>query len=450
MRLQESEVVHGIIWLSGMKRRQFVQQCARLAAAAPAFPLLSQPAPPVVSVRLEGMAGEERVPVSQIPVFLLQRRPSMNLPFPLPRYSEVSGRDGWAHFLHVPPGVYTILVSPAPPRGGAETWLPQYGGGAPSWRTAETFTVSGNGVPVEFNILLRRGRPRRLTGHAVTEEGRPAAGAQVTLSRDDQPVPAIATVRTGDAGRFDFGFVFPDAYRLRAEWQDQVADEPYLLAPEGTASVSLRLEGGFPLEGRILGKEFLEAPRRFETLRVHALPESGAIFNERTAPVQPDGTFRFDSLAPGRYLLQPSVQPRGFYVERIRLAGVDALGEPIDLHRGYGPLEIEFAPGPGAVSGTVRDSAPATVVLVNQDPKRRHFLLFMPTARTDEKGAFTMENVAPGEYLALAFDRVETRDLMDSLLVERLRPLAETIKVVRAQTASVTLQTLVWDVAAGT
>ena len=115
----------------------------------------------------------------------------------------------------------------------------------------------------------------------------------------------------------------------------------------------MRLESTFPLEGRVAGQEFLEALPKLKALRVHALPESGAIFNEGTAAVQPDGSFRFASLAPGRYLLQPSEQPRGFYIQRVRLAGVDILGEPADLHRGYGPLEIEFASGPGAVSGTV-------------------------------------------------------------------------------------------------
>lgn len=437
-----------------MNRRRFIP----LALLAPSLPAVAQ-AQPQVSVRVEGIAGEDRVPLSQVPVTLLRLRPSMNLPFPLPVRSEISARDGWAHFFTLDPGVYSIQVRTVVPGDGKEGWLPQYAGGAPTWRTAETFTVRASGPPLEFRFVLQRGQPWRLTGKAVDEEGRPAAGAALSLSREDQPVPPVASATARTDGSFDFGFVFPDRFRIRGEWQGQSADESFLLPAEGTAPPTIRMERTFPLEGRLKGKDVLSALPRISGLRMHALPESGAIFNEATTPVQQDGTFAFSALSPGRYLLQPSFEPPGFYLQRMLLAGVDVLGETVDLHRGYGPLEVEFEPGPGSVAGAVEDAsrgaaepAPAgsIVALVNSDPKRRHFLLFIKSSQVGEKGGFSIDGVAPGEYLAWAFDRLETRDLSDSLLVERLKNFAETVKVTKGQTATVNLKLLSWDMAAGT
>jgi hypothetical protein len=427
--------------------------------AVPAvFPALAQGVK-AVSVRVQGMVGEELTPLAQMPVYLLQRRPSMNLPFPLPRRSEITGRDGWAHFHDVEPGVYSVDVRPVTPRDGQEGWLPQYGGGAPNWRLAETFAVRPGGAALEFGFVLQKGRPLRLTGRALNEEGRPAPGARISLTRNDLPVPPLASATSGPDGGFDFGFVFPDAYRIRGELSGQTADEPYVLPATGAPPAVLRLERTFALEGRVGGKELVAALPEVRGFRMHALPESGAIFNEGTAAVGPDGTFAFAKLAPGRYQLQPSLEPAGFYLNRIRLAGVDVLGETVELRRGYGPLEVEFESGPGSVTGQVEDDTkgektPAgpgsRVVLVSTDAKRRHFLLFIRTASVGEKGGFEVAGVAPGEYYAWAFDRFEARDLNDELLVERLKPSAETVKVVRNQATNVTLRLQMWELAAGT
>jgi hypothetical protein len=437
-----------------MQRRRFLPM---LASGPFAVRRARADGPGEVAVYVEGLEGEERRALSQTPVFLLRIRPSWNLPFPMPVRSEVTGRDGWARFHGVEPGVYAIHVRTTPPRDGNETWLPKYAGGAGSWRLAERFAVRPGGAPLEFRMTLDRGRAVQLKGVARDEDGRPAAGAKVTLTREDQPLPPVAKAAAGTDGRFDFGWQYPDAYRLRAEWEEQSVDEPFALTAEGQEA-KLRLERRFALEGRVEGEALRKFLSKAGALRIHALPENGALFDEAVAPVKSDGSFVFPALAPGRYQLQPSRQPEGFYLERVRLAGVDVLGEFVELHRGYGPLEVLFEEGPGGVTGMVEDAtegepkpaAGAVVAMLNHDPRRRHFLLFIPIARTEEGGRFTISGLAPGEYFAWAFDRLETRDLNDELLVERLRPLAKTVKIARNQTSRADLRLQLWEVAAGT
>lgn len=440
----------GIIKLNRMRRRDFTRVLG--------WPLLvrarGQAAASAVEVVVEGIEGEERVPVVNVQVLLLRRRPSMNVQWPLPVYSEFTQRDGRARFSEVTPGLYTAYVQPEP-RGPEEAhWMPAHLGGSPSWRTAEMFRVGPQPSELQFKLLLKKGEALPLEGSVEDEAGRPVAGANVTLFRDDLPFLQLKETTSAAHGKFAFARVWPDAYRIRAQFKGApgtpAAEERIDLPVQGAAPVRLRLDPPFDLEGRVEGEEMLAALEKSKPFRLHLFPVTGSVYDERNAEPQAGGAFRFANVAPGRYRLEAGPLPAGFYLDRIQLAGVDATGEEVDLRRGYGPVAVKIEAGPGALSGKVEDAGgSAVVVLLSTDAKRRGRYPFIPTAQTGEAGAFQLGNLRPGEYYAWAFDKVEKPQLEDELLIERLKPSAELVKIVRSQTSSVVLKLSDWELAAG-
>jgi 5-hydroxyisourate hydrolase-like protein (transthyretin family) len=132
-------------------------------------------------------------------------------------------------------------------------------------------------------------------------------------------------------------------------------------------------------------------------------PDTGETFRSDIAD---KGVFDFngDEVRPGRY--QVAVEnANGFFLKRLSATGAKVSGRTIEIGNG-GVVRISAmaSRGAGRIEGTViREGEPfagAMVVLVPQDPANNAPLFRRD--QSDSDGTFTLTNVVPGEYTAIA------------------------------------------------
>ncbi len=95
-----------------------------------------------------------------------------------------------------------------------------------------------------------------------------------------------------------------------------------------------------------------------------------------------------------------------YYTKSVLVGGRDVSDTGIHASSGSAPVEIVISADGGRLSGTVTDGrsplSDATVVIVPEPSRRVHSDLYL-TAKSDQKGQFTIRGIRPGAYTAYAF-----------------------------------------------
>ena len=161
--------------------------------------------------------------------------------------------------------------------------------------------------------------------------------------------------------------------------------------PFAEVSGILRFEGGPPPRNPV-----------FVQISGH---DSGDLIH---APVQPNGqfTFRDDPVRPGRYDIVLG-NAQGFALQKIAATGASVSGRTLEITTaGAVHLAGIASPGIGQVEGTAlrkgKPVAGAMIVLVPRDPGHNQPLFRRD--QSDSDGTFTLANVVPGAYTAVAID----------------------------------------------
>ena len=136
------------------------------------------------------------------------------------------------------------------------------------------------------------------------------------------------------------------------------------------------------------------------------------------AEVNDDGSFKLAEVQPARYGVRASGVDNA-YLKAARWGDQDFVGSGLDLSPGVGgrTLDLVMSKKAPEVSGTVQNGdgkhlAGATVVLLPNEQHRDQFESY-PTSTIDQNRAFTVKNVRPGEYKALAWEEFEGSEYMD-------------------------------------
>lgn len=152
----------------------------------------------------------------------------------------------------------------------------------------------------------------------------------------------------------------------------------------------------------------------------------------------------------GDVSVEVSGMPPGVYVRSISLARTDVLADGLRVMGPLqNPLEVVFANDTGAIAGRVLNSkqepsANVTVVLV-PDPARRNRIDLFQSVSTDQKGAFRIANVPPGEYKVFAWEDVVAGAWHDPEYLRTRENLGTAVRVSPARNESVDVHVIPWS-----
>ena len=136
------------------------------------------------------------------------------------------------------------------------------------------------------------------------------------------------------------------------------------------------------------------------------------------AEVGADGAFRFESLPPGAWAVEPAGLPEGWYLESARLGDLDVLAANMPVSPGTNAaLDIVLGAQGAVLEG---GSKPAAHILLAPAGPLANLLSRYYTTTSDAAGLFKISGIAPGAYRLYAFDRLDAEpgeypDLVRSL-----------------------------------
>jgi protocatechuate 3,4-dioxygenase beta subunit len=237
-------------------------------------------------------------------------------------------------------------------------------------------------------------------------------------------------------GTFTIANVPPGKYIAVSRSEGAVGPATFAMQPVLVAGDDIAITLA-PVKGSRLGGTItFEAsaatpPKALGGFRVTLQPAGAALVLPRMgrpAHVDETGHFALTDVIPGQYVIQ-AAGTRLWTLKSVYLDGRDVTDQPVDVKGGESAdaLNIIFTDRISGVSGLVQreGDAPATDVRViafpADDKLWRPQTRRIQTARTDQTGAYRMNNLPPGDYLLVATGDVEPGEWFDPAFLDSAR-----------------------------
>jgi hypothetical protein len=338
----------------------------------------------------------------------------------------------------VPPGDYVIVATfDATDLGSRDRvrYVPTYYPGTPVASEAQRVTVGlGQELP-GITIALARSATATVRG-VVRSSGQASFGPfTLVIAREingPQAYGQTAMAMAARDGSFAIAGLLPGAYLLEARSRpgSEFASMEVVVDGSDVAGVTLMLSKGATARGRI----------RFDTgnppqgLRPSQVFVTPTLVDHQLADMSMSGgppvthddwTFELQGLR-GRGFIRAGILS-DWRMKRVRLEGVDVTDTPLDFATDVDGLEIELTQRLTTVSGRVSDdrgdvALDATVIAFADDPgKWGTHSRFIESARPDQQGRFTIRDLPPGRYVAIAVGYLEPGEERDPDVLEAWR-----------------------------
>lgn len=322
---------------------------------------------------------------------------------------------------------------------------------ARSIRGAQPVMLGGGSEASRMDIRLEPGALLTISGLALDGAGQPLAGAIVAAFPADQDLRLTAVARRPvDAdGSFEVGPLPPGNYQLLASpggaYRPPAARANVLLAGKNAENVVLTASAGVSVSGRVRVEGAPISPKAAlqVTLADRNQAEYGNVF-VGSATMQADSPqFVIDDLQPGEYQVEFDCGEAGpdaqdYYVREIRVNGDDATNRLLLVPPGSAShIEIVIDSRSGRLAGILKDDenrpSRGWILLESADSARRAAGRYRHLATASEDGVFLFRGVAPGEYLAIAWN--SRLYLPSPELVTQLERYATPVRIEKEATA---------------
>jgi hypothetical protein len=306
-------------------------------------------------------------------------------------------------------------------------------------------TVAVEQTVNEIDIVVRPTRLATIAGVAVDARGIPWTRGGVTINPRGGVMPGrSAPIRPN--GTFTFEKVAPGEYVLLARVArppsppargerrgplDELSSASVTVS--GEDAIGIRLEPVVPVT--LSGRIHFDDPGAAQSVRPSAIRLSTLMLDARggtdsSSTVKDDFEFELKT-APGRLALRAAVTSSDaqdpWQLKAVRIDGANVIDSSIEIDRDLSGVEIVLTTRVQQVSGLVTDVRGAAVndsmvVLFAQDPSLWSAAPgpYVAVGRSNARGVFKVTTLRPGQYYAIALDRVEGNVWQDPELLERL------------------------------
>jgi hypothetical protein len=356
------------------------------------------------------------------------------------------------------PGSYTVLAKPKPmppakePAYNRIEIVPTYFPSAIEWADAAPVIVRAGADASGIRIELRSVPVYRVRGVVLDDAGKPAAKTTVTLHSPEAepgnsgPVvinlrgsltriaapelgPAIATTVTDGQGAFEFSSVREGDWLLRAKRDvGEAGKQAVSLSQKDVPDIRIRLIANFNLPVTV---DLEDSPGA----------AGPGLVNVVLVPVDGGPAVLDRQPYPGEYRVFVLIFRPDFYVASVDYAGRPVSDQPVEIESGPQPLHVVLRNHAGQVRGVVEKGQAATVLLLAASDAGTGIQRSVECAA----GAlFQFDNLHPGAYEIVAFDRMEDAKLSDPAFIARLHAMTKSIRVEEGANASLELAVNHW------
>jgi hypothetical protein len=335
--------------------------------------------------------------------------------------------------------------------------LPEMLNRIPGMSQVRTYYPGGLGLGQAQPIEVRAAEERASADFAV---GSDAGFPLVTLSffdADGKPVPADAIyANTGsDLPRFLpilarnpklASRVEPGTWSVLARGNGTVGMTE-ITATSGDVAATVVLGKGGRLTGRVETDGAPLPGMRLSVTATHAADPAAASRWSNGASTRADGTFEIDQLL-GPLQLRVVTPPRGWVVKSIVQDGRDITDAAIDFRPStvISGVHIVMTNRVATLEGTATDAQGAALVdySVLVFPADRALAAkarrYARWARPNQQGRFVIDDLLPGEYLAIAVTDVDDTQWQNGDYLERFRAQATQLALGQSEKKTVVLQ----------
>jgi len=304
--------------------------------------------------------------------------------------------------------------------------------------SAAPIEVAAGGEMRGVDIRLLQAKVYTVRGKAVDESGMPSSTVVSFNAANALPQNGAGVTQLRPDGTFEFRNIIPGAYVLqvvqattgnapanvtgRVEVTVGDANIDGLVLPLGPGpeiTGSVRLENGDiatlikPAQNAAgpvpAGSTMVARPIAFTLMPSEA---DAMYLSTPNAQVKEDGTFRFNSVGPGKYVLNAISLPPGTYLKSARFGGQEVTRAPIDVTSGSGgTLDIVLSSKAADIAGSVQndkgEALAGVIVTLWPQTSDASFMGGSRQANTDQNGGFRFQNLTPGEYDVAAWEELE-------------------------------------------
>jgi hypothetical protein len=365
-------------------------------------------------------------------------------------FGATTDSQGRYHVDTLPPGTYVAMARPnricaAQSVGGdrracVNTYYPSV-----SERSQAGGLSLRGGTQLAADIRILAVPVYTIHGMIYDDGGRPA-NATVSLfpfEAMQNPVAALNPLAQKQSrdGVFEFPDVPSGTWHVTAEAERPAGKlrgaASALLHGHDVDNLTLHLAPPFPVA------VIVEPHGAVESTTIELYPAEASPGGAAFSTANSDGSLTLPVVYPGRYTVDVFATIPDYYLESVRLGEQDALGKEVTLAEGAPPIHVVFKPNSAGLRGTVENCGTASVLLLPQDEGLWNFR-FIRRVSCDSSGHFDIRDLRPGNYYALALDRIDPSGLDDLSTLRRLANQSTKVQVDPGLPAYIELKMAVW------
>jgi hypothetical protein len=308
-------------------------------------------------------------------------------------------------------------------------YAPVYHPAAVAAADASTITVGIAEERPGVDVLLRLVPTARISGFVTAPDGSPVVNAQVSImDPTSSSGRVLRATRSSEDGEFSIPGIPPGRYELQASgYPDRLFGRSDIDVHGRDFSTSIAMRPGVTVSGRVVFDGASRAPALTSLMLM--LARHTFATGSPTFKMEPDGTFVFSSVPPGRYTLRINGRPpAGWILRSVMANGRDVSEIPFEITEttNVENVVITLTDRPAEISGVLQtaagEPAPEYVLVIFSADPRFHVARTRRTqqVRPDISGRFVVRDLPAGDYLISAVTDIEINQTNDPAFLAAL------------------------------